>query len=139
MKKLMMIFLAVLVASCASPQYRIEKNPSVFAEATSQQKDKIQKGEIDLGFKPGFVELALGKPDKVVEKTLSQNNKPEYLTIWIYTDFKNRPGSSFLISYPIGRYGYYQPILFNDTTVEEEKFRVVFEKGLVVGFEKTHN
>lgn len=131
---------ALLVSACATPESRIKDDPRAFAVATAEQQALIRKGEIAVGFKPEFVKLALGEPDRITEHTDASGVE----TTWHYTE--SNPGY-------VARTGYYDPyfgpvypapfaapLLGPLTTVapsiESDRLRVVFRGGAVSAIER---
>ncbi|MDE2149962.1 MAG: hypothetical protein KGJ55_09050, partial [Gammaproteobacteria bacterium] len=88
----------VLVACATTPADRVREHPEVFSQATPEQQALIQKGRIGIGFTPPLVELALGKPDRITERTNQHGTE----TVWHYTESRG------------GYYGYplYSPFFY---------------------------
>lgn len=75
--------LAALLAGCASPQQRIQQNQAAFDSFPVAVQARIRGGQIDLGFTPEMVRIALGEPErKVVRRAVAGNAE-----IWLYVDF----------------------------------------------------
>ncbi len=79
MKYLALVLLLALSA-CATPQKRIEKNPELFASYPPDVQEALKEGNINLGFDPKMVEIALGKPDRTYLRTTEQGTE----TVWVY-------------------------------------------------------
>jgi hypothetical protein len=138
--------LTVLFAACATPASRIKDSPDVFAQATPEQQALIQKGQIALGFRPEFVKLALGEPDRITERTDASGTE----TIWHYTDVSTVPAYA--------GYAYYDPLLFGPpfyygpgfwgppfaplayapppAAVETDRVRIIFRSNAVTAVER---
>ena len=73
----------LLLAGCAStPSQRIEKNQAVFDSFPVAAQARIRGGQIDLGFNPDMVRIALGEPGrKLVCRTAEGETE-----IWLYLD-----------------------------------------------------
>ena len=55
----------VLLSACSStPDARIAKNQAVFGNFPAAVQQKIRAGEVDVGFTPEMVRLALGEPTR---------------------------------------------------------------------------
>jgi hypothetical protein len=85
MRMLASVTLAIAVAlasgGCRStPQKRIAKDEAVFAAMTPDVQAKIRAGEVAVGFTPQQVELAKGKPARVVRRTTASGEEQS----WIY-------------------------------------------------------
>lgn len=61
-------YLAV-AASCSTPATRISKNAAEFSEWPEAVQEKIRAGQIDLGFTPEQVRMALGNPARTMTRT----------------------------------------------------------------------
>lgn len=91
------VLLAVLLcaAGCQStPEKRIAKNESVFAAMPAETQAAIRAGRVEVGFTPPQVELAKGKPDRVVRRTTAKGEEQS----WIY----EKRGSGLGIGLGIG-------------------------------------
>ena len=74
--------LAVLMAGCATPAKRIQQNQELFDSFPVAAQARIRGGQIDLGFTPDMVRIALGEPQR---KTLRRSGAGD-LEIWFYLD-----------------------------------------------------
>ena len=74
--------LAVLLAGCATPAKRIQQNQELFDSFPVAAQARIRGGQIDLGFTPDMVRIALGEPQR---KTLRRSGAGD-LEIWLYLD-----------------------------------------------------
>src|SRR5258708_11078734 len=77
-----------LVGGCATPEYRIKQNPEAFNRLTPSQQDLVKAGRVDVGFDKDAVKLALGSPDRVLERT-DQNGPSE---VWAYLNYRTVDG-----------------------------------------------
>lgn len=76
-----LLFLLVLLAGCASPTSRIEKNPALFKSFPAEAQTKIANGKIEVGFSREMVDMAWGRPSsKLTEQTAAGKKE-----IWIYS------------------------------------------------------
>lgn len=78
----LLVFTVVLSAACASPSRRIKKNQALFDTFPAAAQEKIRKGEVDVGFTPEMVRIALGKADRVY----TRKTEAEASEVWAYTD-----------------------------------------------------
>lgn len=83
-KMILVAVVAAGLASCATPQRRIQDHPQIYAKATPHQQTLISQGRIALGFSSEFVRLALGKPDRVTQHTDETGTQ----TVWHYLDYQ---------------------------------------------------
>lgn len=72
----------VFGAGCASPAYRIKKNPEAFARLPPDLQAQVQAGRIDLGYPTEAVELALGAPQRRYVRKVAGGRSTE---VWSYT------------------------------------------------------
>ncbi len=71
----------LLLAGCAGgPEARIRRNPEVFAGFPPEIQEKVRRGEIELGFTPAMVQMAVGRPQRV-NRRLTASGAAE---IWVY-------------------------------------------------------
>lgn len=130
---LCLISVALLAACSSTPDSRIAKNQAAFANYPAAVQQKIRTGEVDVGFTPEMVRLALGEPTR----QFSRQTKDGTAEVWVYHD--NGPRFSFGVGIggAIGRHssagvglstssGGYDP---------EEKMRVEFHGGKVAAIE----
>jgi hypothetical protein len=69
------------LAGCGStPQKRIAKNEAAFAAMEPGAQAAIRAGRVEVGFTPKQVELAKGKPDRVLRRTTAKGEEQS----WIY-------------------------------------------------------
>lgn len=79
--------LAVLnFAGCASPDYRIGKNPELFASFPPEVQELVRKGQVNIGFTPPMVSMALGEPDRKYTRLTEAGS----LEVWSYTSTQTR-------------------------------------------------
>ena len=78
--------LALLLAGCATPEKRIQQNQEVFDAFPVAVQARIRGGQIDLGFTPDMVRIALGEPHR---QTLRRSADGE-VEIWSYFDSTRR-------------------------------------------------
>ena len=78
--------LAVLLAGCATPAKRIQQNQELFDTFPVAAQARIRGGQIDLGFNPDMVRIALGEPQRQVLRRESSGETE----IWFYLDSVRR-------------------------------------------------
>jgi hypothetical protein len=134
-----LLAVAAGLAGCASPEYRIRKNPELFASFPPEVQTRVRAGQIDIGYTKDMVRIALGRPDRVyVRQTAAAA-----IEIWAYvavsTAYEGGWGHA-----PVGYLaadGGYHPVLlsaFGSTRVEREHdvLRVEFTDGKVSAIER---
>ncbi len=72
----------VLLAGCATPDARIARHRADFDKFPSEVQQKIRAGQVDLGFTPEMVRLALGEPARVFTRRGEQGDTE----VWGYHD-----------------------------------------------------
>jgi hypothetical protein len=120
--------LAVLVLSaCSTPESRISANQAAFDTLPPEAQQKIRNGQVDVGFTPEMVLMALGEPTK---KYVRQTEH-DAVEVWSY--IKTSP--QFSIGVGAGSYGggSSSGVGVGTTTGGEvdEKVRVEFRGGRV--------
>ena len=79
--------LLLLLAGCAStPDKRIQQNQNLFDTFPPAAQVRIRNGQVDLGFTPDMVRLALGAP----HRTLLRRSPAGDSEVWLYLDFVRR-------------------------------------------------
>ena len=73
----------LLLAGCATtPAQRIAKNQDVFDSFPVAAQARIRGGQIDLGFNPAMVRIALGEPGRKLIRRSAEGEAE----IWLYLD-----------------------------------------------------
>lgn len=139
MKKALLAALVLAAAACSSPARRIERNKALFNTFPEPAQEKIKRGEIDIGFTPDMVLVALGKPSRKYSRKTGTGEQE----VWVYGSER---GATPAIGYGLGfGSGYYGTNVYSAGVHVgpgsgdwglDERLRAVFEKGLVVSIEK---
>lgn len=127
------LFGAILLAACASPETRIKDNPESYNKLSPVQQEQVHKGDISIDMPDFGVELALGKPDSITERTEAKGT----VRIWHY---KKQDTSTTTIDY-VGFYNPYfypgfAPVIVNNTQPAGDRIRVFFNDQKVVAIER---
>lgn len=128
--------LALLLSACvATPEKRIARAPQQFAALSAEQQAQVKQGQITVGMPAAGVRLAIGEPDRVLERANSEG-KTE---VWQYLEvFSAGPGPCFGSFYRGYYPGYcspfYQP--FYQPQVAREVLRINFKDGMVLSYER---
>ena len=101
-KTLLLITAAVglLVTGCSTVDSRIAKNRDLFNTWPPAVQDKVVVGQIDIGFTPDQVRVALGEPDRVFTRTTGDGTSQ----VWSYRD--RGPRFSFGVGVGMGSFGH---------------------------------
>jgi hypothetical protein len=124
---------AVLLAACSTtPEQRIAKNTALFDTYPPQVRQKIRAGQVEIGYTPDMVRLALGEPSRV----FSRQTETGAAELWIYHD----KGPRFSFGVGVGSYGRHSGTSVGVSTSSggydpEEKMRVEFRDGRVSAVE----
>lgn len=132
-------------SGCVStPQSRSEENPNLFSSFTTEQREKILKGEVGLGFTPDMVLMAAGAPDKLSTRRTAEGISE----VWTYLQYSPQPimfggGYNNFFAYNSGYNCYvrrpysYGGWGFSQTyvTVSEENLIVEIKDNEVVAYE----
>ena len=131
--------LVLLLAGCATPAKRIEQNQDLFDSFPVAAQARIRGGQIDLGFTPDMVRIALGEPHC---KTLRRAADGE-TEIWLYLDSVRRYDrqrvdvDGLSVSGPGGLRSLGGSAWINvEQSREIVRFRVEFRNGAVAAIEE---
>lgn len=86
---LLLLLLPLLLSACVStPASRIAENQDYFDSLPLADQARIRSGQIDIGFTPDMVRLALGEPSRILVRR--QADTPAPLEVWLYTAVERR-------------------------------------------------
>jgi hypothetical protein len=91
---------ALLLAGCSTVDSRIARNRAAFNTWPPAVQDKVVIGQIDIGFTPDQVRVALGEPDRVFSRTTADGTSQ----VWSYRD--RGPRFSFGVGLGMGSFGH---------------------------------
>jgi len=135
MKPFLLISLAALLSACAvNPESRIERDPQGFASLPPEQQEKVRAGEIGMGFSPAAVRLALGAPDRIIERETDEGRTE----VWLYLAALPAPLPAGYCA-PGFRSVYHYPCPAVLPTQYEERTRVIFKDGKVTAVERARS
>jgi len=136
--------LALVFSGCSTPAGRITKNQEAFDSWPVEVREKVRAGQVDLGFTPGQVLVALGKPTRAYAHK-SENGEAE---IWAYSGKSGKWPVGLSIGLGVGRSsgGYWGGGSSTSGAIgistgsygrgaADEALRVIFESGVVVAVE----
>jgi hypothetical protein len=139
---LLSCLMALVLAGCSTVQSRIEEKADVFNALPPETQARIRQGLIDVGYTPDMVYIAMGKPDRMRERSNAEGVE----SVWIYNTYYQEYQGSHFVGYRRHVYFdprikayrvYYEPVradVYRDRT--EEVARVVFRDGKVVSIEQ---
>lgn len=145
MKKLLQLTLLLgavaLLGACSTINSRITEKSAVYNSLDPNTQAKIAHGDIDIGFTPDMVYIALGRPDFRREAVSTEGQSET----WIYRSYYDDYDPAFVGFHHFHRwyaynpYGhfyrmYWEPVYFDDAypQVAEDNIRVTFRNGRVV-------
>lgn len=76
----------LLLAGCATTERRIQQNQELFDSLPVAHQARIRGGQVDLGFTPDMVRIALGEP----QRKLRRHDAGGDAEIWLYLDTVRR-------------------------------------------------
>ncbi|MBP6507301.1 MAG: hypothetical protein KA257_07020 [Opitutaceae bacterium] len=123
----------LLVVGCATLDSRISKNQMQFDGWPTEVQQKIRRGQVDVGFTPPQVLVALGEPQKKYTRTTARG----VAEVWAYTG----GGGGFSIGVGVGSArgsgAYGGGVGYDSTTyrADDERVRVIFADGRVTSVE----
>lgn len=129
---------ALLLGACSTIESRIQEKSAVFNSLDPVAKDKISHGDIDLGFTPDMVYIALGDPDARRERISSTGSTEEWVYRSYYSDYAGSAFMGYRRWYGHHPYGrgyrvYWRPVHYDVyRDVPEDNIRVTFQQGRVV-------
>jgi hypothetical protein len=127
-----------LLAGCVStPDRRISRSPALFESFPPEVQERVRAGEVEIGFTPEMVALALGEPDRRLTRRTAEEDR----VIWIYQgrSFSAAPGR-FYDAYDMGPYyGGMEPVIYADrrSDVRYTRARLEFVDGRLVSIQET--
>ena len=125
--------LILLLAGCATPERRIQRNPVEFASLSPEHQELVREGKITMGLPSAGVRLALGNPRRVFTRYSDKG----VTHIWSYgRTVSSRDQKWVTVTSPDGQR--HRVSVDEHTEREVETLRVEFREGVVVAFERLH-
>ncbi|HBA82720.1 MAG TPA: hypothetical protein DCZ95_01380 [Verrucomicrobia bacterium] len=138
-KALVILLGAALLSGCATPESRIKKNPSLFASFPPDVQEMVRKGQIDIGYTAGMVNIALGEPNRRYTRQTAEG----VTEVWAYTDTyttsdRQRVDGPFRVRTRDGSYQTITDTVWADVqqTHEFDKIRVEFRDEKVTAIDR---
>lgn len=124
-----------VAGGCAhTPERRIQQNAELFETFPPDVQESVRAGEVEIGYTPEMVFLALGPPDRKV----SRRTADEVREIWFYQG-RFLTTDTVRVHDQFGRFRPIRPALYLDRTVEHlyTRARLEFVEGKLVSVEQT--
>ena len=122
-----------LLAACASPDRSISDDPESFNKLTAEQQAQVRKGDISVGMPDFGVQLALGRPDSITERTEAKG----VVQIWHYKQQQTTvTGIDYVGFYNPYYFPGFAPVVVNNVEPAGDRVRVFFDHQKVVAIEK---
>lgn len=127
--------LVLLTSGCvtSTPQTRISKQRGLYRSFPAEAQRMISNGQVDIGFTPEMVLLALGKPGREFTRSGPEGES----VVWVY--FKRAPHGSFGFGVSSGSYsgvGVGTSVSLSTRNHPDDEFmRVSFQAGKVTSVE----
>ena len=125
---------ALLLAGCSTVSSRISKNQQLFDTWPENVQTSVRAGQVEVGFTPEMVTMALGEPSRRYTRSTSQGSSE----VWAYQS--KGPSISFGLGIGggIGRTGIGTGLgVIAGGDRSDDKMRVIFEEGKVSAVEQT--
>lgn len=111
-----------------TPEGRIVQNREAFEKFPLEVQAKVRAGQVDIGFTPEMVRLALGEPAKIFARKTAEGASE----VWVY----HRTGPRFSFGMGVGGGGGHTRTgaglaIATDDSADEERMRVEFKAGRV--------
>ncbi len=135
-----------LLGACSTINSRINEKSAVFNSLDPNTQAKITHGDIDIGFTPDMVYMALGRPDST-RQAVSTDGQTE---TWIYRSYYDDYDPAFMgyhgfhrwYAYnPYGRFYrvYWEPMFYPPyEEIAQDDIRVTFRNGRVIMIDQAH-
>lgn len=126
------VLVVFLAASCANVDSRVRKQQAAFDSWPAEVQQKVREGKVEVGFTQEMVNVALGKPDRVMSRTTDRGVEEG----WVYMD----KGPKFSIGLGLGSArgssAFGGGVTVGDDWRDEEVLRVMFQGGKVSAIER---
>ena len=122
----------LLAAGCSTPASRIQSQQAAFDGWPAAVQAKVRTGQIDVGFTPPMVQVALGTADRSYTRTTDRGSSE----VWVYFDHSPKISVGVGVGGSSGSTAYGgSMVVGNEGFRDNEVLRVIFEGGQVVAVE----
>jgi hypothetical protein len=80
---------------CNSTEYRIKKQPELFASLSAEEQQAVQNKTLDIGHSPDVVYFIMGNPDRKKRQVKEGRDRE----VWVYTRIYTRLEGTHLAGY----------------------------------------
>jgi hypothetical protein len=130
---------ALLLGACSTINSRINEKSDIYYSLDEATRAKLDQGNIDLGFTPDMVYIALGQPDSKRQRVTADGTTD----VWVYSTYYDRYEGNAHMGYrrwvvptPHGYRVVYEPVHAPVYSQQrEDNIRVTFQNGQVSSIE----
>jgi hypothetical protein len=135
MKTISLLVLAALaVAGCSTVDSRVSSNQAQFNAWPPAVQQKVRAGQVDIGFTPAQVQVALGDPDRKYTRTDVHGT----MEVWAYRDHSPVFSFGFGFGSASGSSAYGAGVgVTTGGDRYDDKLRVILTDGRVTALEST--
>ncbi len=122
-----------LVAGCSTVDSRVKQHEAAFNTWPAEVQQKVRDKQVDVGFTPEMVLVALGEPARKVTRTTAQGQGE----VWLYEDKSPKFSIGLGVGSMRGNTGVGGGVTVGDNMWRgDESMRVIFEGGQVTAVER---
>ncbi len=127
------LVLSVFATGCSTVDSRAKKHEAAFNSWSPEVQEKVKAGQVDVGFTPEMVQVALGDPERTVTRTTANGEA----LVWIYADKSPKFSIGLGVGSMRGSTGVGGGVTLGDSGWrDQEAMRVIFESGRVSAIER---
>jgi hypothetical protein len=122
-----------LLAGCSTVDSRVKEHEAAFNTWPADVQQKVRDKQVDVGFTPDMVLVALGDPARKVTRTTAQGQGE----VWLYEDKSPKFSIGLGVGSMRGGTGVGGGVTVGDSMWRDnESMRVIFEGGRVTAVER---
>ena len=122
-----------LLAGCSTVDSRVKEHEVAFNTRPADVQQKVRDKQVDVGFTPDMVLVALGDPARKVTRTTAQGQGE----VWLYEDKSPKFSIGLGVGSMRGGTGVGGGVTVGDSMWRDnESMRVIFEGGRVTAVER---
>ena len=130
----LLLLAALFTSACTTartPAQRISKDRAAFESWPADVQQRVEQGQVAVGFNEEQVRMALGDPDDVNTRTTAEGESE----VWTYRDRRPRLGLGLGLSGGSGGTGVGVGVGTSSGGTQKARLRVVFSQGAVTSIE----